>query len=179
MKLPKKQIIYGLVLAAAGAAYAIDAAFFGPPSPAHGTPLSPEGTPGGSVKESAGGGVGAADAPEHLLTTRLQKWAANHPSSLSEMPDVFQAPAIAKPILIAAPLPVLEDPSVLFSRKHRLIAIVLNGDGGYALVDGRVLRVGQSIDGALLIGLTRREARFTSADRTFDMPLTADVHADR
>jgi hypothetical protein len=179
MKLSKKQIIYGSVLAAAGVAYAIDAAFFGPPAAARAAQVSAEGAATTSSKPIADE-IAPLAGPEHLLTSRLQKWATDHSSSLAEMSDVFQPPVVAKPTVVtSAHQTPPEDPILAFNRRHRLIAIVLDGSAGYALIDGQVLRIGQTVDGAKLIGLTRRQAQFSNAGRTFDVPLTADVVPDR
>jgi hypothetical protein len=182
MKLSKKQVIYGLLLAAAGVAYAIDAAFFGPPAAARANQAAGDASAISAAKPATGEAT-AVDEPEHALTSRLQKWASDNSTSLADMPDVFQPPVITKPVPVAAvPPPPPEDPAVAFNRQHRLIAIVLDGEGGYALIDGRVLRIGQLLDGTKLIGLTRQRARFATSDRTFDVPLTpltADVRVDQ
>ena len=180
MKLSKKQIMYGSVLAAAGVAWAIDAAFFGPPAAAGAAQTTTDGSVAAATKQVAGD-VAVGDGAEHLLTMRLQKWATDHSASLSDMSDVFQPPVVAKPSVVQS-LPQTqpaEDPALVFNRRHRLIATVLDGAGGYALIDGQVLRVGQAIDGAQLIGLTPRQARFSSADRTFYVQLTSDVASNQ
>jgi hypothetical protein len=178
MKLSKKQIIYGSVLALAGVAWVIDAAFFGPPTAA--SAAQSDADPAAVGAKSVAGQVVVADGSEHLLTMRLQKWSTDHSTELSEIPDVFQPTPKAAPTVVATPQTrPAEDKALVFNRQHRLIAIVLEGAGGYALIDGRVLRVGQVIDDAELIGLTPRLARFSAQGRLFDMPLTADVSNDR
>ena len=180
MTLSKKQIIYGSVLAVAGIAWVIDAAFFGPPPAAHAANVASDGAAATGTKQGPAEAL-IVDGPEHLLTTRLQKWAIDHSTPLSEMSDVFQPPAVTKPVVekLLSRIQPAEDPALAFNRRHRLLAIVLDGTGGYALIDGRVLRVGQAIDDAKLIGLTRRQARFSAAGRLFDVALTPDVPPDR
>jgi hypothetical protein len=181
MKLSMKQIIYGSLLAAAGVAWAIDAAFFGPPAAAHAAPPAPDSSTNAAAKPNAGE-VAVGDGPEHLLTTRLQNWAVEHSTTLGEMSDVFQPPVAIKPVTVVVARPQTqpaEDPAVVFNRQHRLIAIVLDSGGGYALIDGRILRVGQAIGEEKLIGLSRGRARFISGDRMFEVPLTPDVGLDQ
>ena len=49
-----------------------------------------------------------------------------------------------------------------FREKHKLLAVMLSGRGGIALLDGKPLRPGQSIDGFKLSELHERSAVFTS-----------------
>lgn len=175
MKLSRKQIIYGSILTAAGIAWGIDAAFVGPPAPAHGGQLAPEKSEA-RVPQQETDEKTFPDNSEHVLTARLHTWAARQAKAPDEILDVFQSKSKPKPVVVTAATETRPaDPSIAFVRRHRLIAVVLDASGGYALIDGQMLQVGQGIDGARLIGLKRGEARFTTAGQVFSLPLTPDV----
>jgi hypothetical protein len=55
-----------------------------------------------------------------------------------------------------------------FAASHRLTAIVLNGEegGGFAVVDGKILHLGATLDGLTLRSLTRQVAIFEGAGVT-------------
>ena len=175
MKLSKKQMIYGSLLAAAGVAWAIDAAFFETPQIAQGAQAANE--PASVALKAAAVDVPAGGSSEHLLTTRLQHWGAGRAIAIKELPDVFQRPLVIKPVALQPPAQTrpASDPAATFRQRHHVIAIVLDSTGGFALIDGNVVRIGQTLDGAKLVHLSRRNASFSSSGILFDVPLTEDV----
>jgi hypothetical protein len=69
------------------------------------------------------------------------------------------------------PPPVKAEPARDFARGHRLTSVLLAGEGGSAVVDGRFLRLGQEIDGHKLVRLTADAAFFQSGDECVELKL--------
>ncbi len=49
-----------------------------------------------------------------------------------------------------------------FGQKHKLTAVMGSGSGGYAIVDGKCVRVGTQFDGMKLVSVANRSAYFES-----------------
>jgi len=64
----------------------------------------------------------------------------------------------------AAPEPETPSPAEAFRKGHALTAVIMTRSGGSAVVNGRVVRMGQAVDGFTLLRLTRRSAVFASKD---------------
>ena len=76
---------------------------------------------------------------------------------LASMADPFQVPAAWLPDDAGGVIQELIDPiAETFRATHRLNAVMAHQQGGYAIVDGRRLRIGQEIDGFELIEIRVR-----------------------
>lgn len=58
-----------------------------------------------------------------------------------------------------------------FSHQHNLLAVMRSSRGGLAIVDGKTVRPGQSIDSFELVRVTEHAAVFRAAGRTVELPL--------
>ena len=154
MKISKKQKIYGSVLGAALVAWGVDAMFFeSPETPnreAASAAVAPkvEVTPEPAAATAAP--VVAQEDSQQWLGSRLREWSEKNPDATDQVRDIFSPPAswgLQKPV---APPPspgkVAED----FRREHHLTAVVLGQSGGSAVIDGRLLHIGQSVGGCRL-----------------------------
>ena len=64
----------------------------------------------------------------------------------------------------AAPAAPVADSADRFVREHKLTSVLIDADGGIAVVNDKVLRVGQEIDGYRLVRLAPGTALFTGGD---------------
>jgi hypothetical protein len=67
----------------------------------------------------------------------------------------------AGPVTQAAPVD-LTNPAEVFKAAHRLTAVLFTERGRHAVVDGKMIMPGQSIDGFTLISVTHDTAVFRS-----------------
>ena len=88
----------------------------------------------------------------------------------SQSRDLFRAPATWGPRITHAPAPAqvtdLTGPAVEFERSHRLTAVLLSGRERHAVVDGKMVKPGQAIDGFTLISVSHDTAIFRSGAAT-------------
>jgi len=66
------------------------------------------------------------------------------------------------------------DPGALFARGHQLTAVVLDGSQSYVLIDDRLLRPGQDIDGFRLVSVEDRSALFERAGTRVSLELVEE-----
>ena len=82
------------------------------------------------------------------------------------MPESWLADAqqddTAEPAAIAAPRVA-----------HRLLAVMVNRNGGHAIIDGKCLLVGQARDGMRLISVTKDSAVLETGGRRITLKLDA------
>ncbi len=57
---------------------------------------------------------------------------------------------------------------------HRLVAVMVDGQGGMAIIDGRCLRVGQTMDGFTLVRLGKNSAVLQANGRKVELTLDRD-----
>jgi len=73
------------------------------------------------------------------------------------------------------PEPEVSEPQVSaatqFAEQHTLTSVILTSSGGSAVIDGKVVPVGQAIDGFRLIRLTHSSAVFEAGDETVELRL--------
>lgn len=62
-----------------------------------------------------------------------------------------------------------------FAATHRLTAVMGTGPGGYAIIDGKCLRVGQELDGMRLTSVGDRTAVFESGPLKVELQVQLDV----
>jgi hypothetical protein len=68
------------------------------------------------------------------------------------------SPAWTKDLGPAAPSSPQQDKAEQLKMDHQLVAVMMAGEGGYAIVDGKCLRIGQVLDGFTLISVTDKSA---------------------
>lgn len=141
--------------------------------------------------------VEVALTDEKTLPRRMEKLAAERQLSADHMRDAFLAPASwqlvesPKPAPTAAPAgrPAPDQPespaesaASAFERTYRLSTVLLNNQGGMAIVastDGasksRVIIVGQSLDGFTLDRVTATSAVFSQGEQTATLSLPLDA----
>jgi hypothetical protein len=168
MKLQKKHIIYGGILAAALLAWGVDAMFFEPsstssPETAAAASLLPSNAPSGpSVAATA-----AKAFEPQWLSRKLRDWSANNLVDPQNVRDAFALPSSWSWLRSAAPTTApAARPAEDFGREHHLTAVMVSGKNASALVDGRLLRIGESIGGCRLIEASKGRADFITPDGT-------------
>jgi hypothetical protein len=160
MPIQKKHKIYAALVAAALVAWVIDAMFFGPSESS--TPsAAAAATVARPNAESAPAAVPPSARPEafqeHVtqwLGAQLRAWSEKNPDAIDQVHDMFSTPAswVSQRPVPTPPAPgkVAED----FQREHHLTAVVLGASGGSAVIDGRLLRVGQTVGGCRLTAVS-------------------------
>jgi hypothetical protein len=113
------------------------------------------GTPVADPPEVPAGSISTARA---AIADRLEQVAARRGFDLEHVPDAFAPP---KSWLL------VEDPdgprttrmtAAEFEATRALTGVMAVGDGGYAIIDGRMLFIGQELDGFELIAVSERAA---------------------
>lgn len=99
---------------------------------------------------------------EASLAQRLSEMANKlNTTETTTFRDVFR-PANVSPAMLAAPSADRTSPD-RFVQLHRLSTVSPNGQGGgVAIVDGKMMQIGQTLDGYKLTSLTRTSATFDS-----------------
>lgn len=167
MKLGKKQATYGAVLGLAAVAFVIDRMCFSPENAGAATTPAAVEKPAPGEAPAATPVVAASSAesvPAGWFAERLR--AATSDSTQSAR-DVFSMPACWRPAPKAAVGPVATSaapkPQLFgetFRHEHHLVAVMIEAGSGRAVVDGKLISVGASIDGFRLVSLSRQVARF-------------------
>jgi hypothetical protein len=67
-----------------------------------------------------------------------------------------------------------EEAALAFVAKHRLISTVVNGKNPNAMVDGRLLRIGEELDGFRLVSITKQSACFELAGTRAELKFRAE-----
>lgn len=167
MKLGKKEAAYGAVLGLAAVAFVIDRMFFSPDDAGAATPHASVEKPAAHEAQAAAPVAATASSesiPAGWLAERLR--AATSGTDQSSR-DVFAVPACWRPApkvavapvaAVAAPKPKLFGET--FRREHHLVAVMIEAGRGRAVVDGKLVTVGDAIDGFRLVSLSRQAARF-------------------
>lgn len=109
------------------------------------------------------------------ISQRLATATGNRPLELADMKDVFQ-PWDNAPVLVN-PTDVVKDPEgtsvAAFTSRHSLQAVLVGADGRQAVIDGKVLKVGQRLDGFELVNVGERSVLLVSVRGTkvtFELP---------
>ena len=127
-------------------------------------------------KSASSGGSTVATGAEHTavgpdLSVRLRALGERMRLD-SHSRDLFRAPAswapktAVMPLATTAPVADPGSPAGEFERSHRLTAVLLSGRQRHAVVDGKMVRPGQAIDGFMLISVTHDTAVFRSGAAT-------------
>lgn len=182
MKVSKKQKIYAAVLGVGLCAFGADRLFSGPDAAL----ASPEFPKMPHAKLAA---LPAA-ADETLSATanvadHLQAYADEQHLSLSSVNNAFKpgtawAGPTSKDKQNVEDRPKVDEAALkaqAFKENHKLMAVVVSQHGG-AVVNGRLLRVGQAIDGFRLLSVTKHSAQFKAGSVKVELALpVADLSA--
>jgi len=164
-------VVDRLVLAPSATGPQPAAAAESPPGPAAAAtqpPTGPEAPPTAAETDPASPSAGPPPLASRLAAAaerfsldpeRLRDGFAPAPSWLAELTE----PPPSEPAE-AAPEPETPSPAEAFREGHALTAVIMTQRGGSAVVNGRVVRLGQTVDGFTLVRLTRRSAVFASED---------------
>jgi len=170
MKVAKKYIAYMTVLGMAGAAWGIDHAFFSPALASAVVVPSPEQPI--AVASAAASSIDAAPASPNWLAERLRS-AAGGSLNAANLRDAFSPSSR----WVAEQRPTLgqreEQIADNFRHAHRVVAVMTDNKGGRALINDRILRVGQAIDGFQLVILDHRSAYFSGHGVQVTLPVGA------
>jgi hypothetical protein len=171
MKLTKKHRIYGGALLACLGILAADRAFFAPASASAGPVVAPQAIAPTMVESSSTAPAAAIDlvGAQAAVARRLDAAGATAALDGRAMPSAFQIPgswvaaepqppAEIKPLADTAP----PDPVAEFIAAHRLTAVMAAGERGYAIINGELLYVGQTMGGFTLIEVDHRAAVLAS-----------------
>ncbi len=120
--------------------------------------------------------LAAVRKPEDTLASRLAVVAETQSLDVENMNDAMRAPAHWFPVEGAAPPVVVEatgshEAALKFRSTHQLNAVMANADGGYAIVNGRPLRIGQEITGFTLVEVRARSVVFENAGSIVELRL--------
>lgn len=163
-----KYYVYGAVLGIAVIVLVADRAMRQAPAPAEAsdsaaaTPQRP--TPARTTSPPSSAAPMAEKASAHVDGSIKSQWLRDLPE-VPEVRDLF-AMARSKPPETDEQASGQEgrendpDPSVSFADAHRLHATFQDGRVSYAVIDGRMIQVGQSIDGFRLESVSAYQATF-------------------
>jgi hypothetical protein len=185
MLIEKKHKIYAGLIGAALAAWAVDANFL---RPGEAGPQAAAGASAPKQQDQPALSLAAPHAPEDAAVTskwladRLTVWGRQNSSDAERQRDVFAAPQSWSRQLTA---PVATQPTnttaLSFQRDHHIAAVIVNSKGGSILIDGRLVRVGQSIGGCKLTAVGPGRADFVTPDgQQFRMTVASEPnYSDR
>ena len=171
MKLTKERKLYVGILALAGIGLLVDRLFLAPED----APSNPSSAAAAAIptrppvvvpSASTGAAKPAESAGRPSCADRLAKVGRSLPADLSDLRDAFRPSAAwCAAIKTAAPSPSPQQPDKpTFGQQHQLTAVVVDGKGGKAIVDGRCLEVGDQLDGFTLVSVGTKTAVFTNGD---------------
>jgi hypothetical protein len=177
MTLSRQQKIYIGIVSVAALALALDRTVF-KPSAAVATSMD-EYAVDATNESAADSAADALRAAEKSLANRLRTLSSERGIDPLQVRDVFDAKwteALTEP---AAPT-ADNSHALKFMQSHRLTAIMGTGSAGYAVIDGKCLRVNQAIDGYKLSAVTSRSAVLQSMEsgEEFEYPLTLEPATD-
>ncbi len=160
MKLSKKYTAYATILGLAVTAYGIDCAFFGP-KPAEAVAVAADEPVGVSASDTVAPAAEPHIAPAPGVADQLRTLSGNGNIELPKLRNAFSPSS--KWIAEKQPEAALprEQFAESFRHAHRVVAIMTDKKGARAIVDDRLLRVGQSIDGFQLTSVDHRSACFS------------------
>jgi len=164
MELTKERKVYLAILATAGAVLAADQLLSTGPRSADASERAsePADTPPAAADDPVADQSPPASEPvgsENVLAdwnerARHALDAVRSDDGAPDAADALNPPS--RPDQAAQPA----DPADGFARRHRLTAILVGEGRGVAMIDGRPVRVGESLDGLVLVALEDRAAVF-------------------
>lgn len=118
------------------------------------------------------------------LAERMHAMAEVERLDLADAKDVFRPPVEWVGNLAATPqadhstVVAGPDPVASFRERHHLIAVLKSSKGGMAILDGKSVRPGQTVDGFKLVRIEENAAVFEANGRTVDMQLPLNAQLD-
>ncbi len=180
MKLSMARKVYLAILAAAAAALLADRLLVGydetPEQARASVGPSRPGAPAAAERPTSSPVGAAGPSGPASLADRLKKAAGEAGLDPDSAADAF-APSelwLAQPEEAQAGKN-LPTPGEVFATGHRLSSVVLAGEGGWAIVNGKIVRLGERIDGFDLVELTRSSAVFQAGQERVELKLPAEA----
>ena len=183
MTLTKKHKLYLALLALAIVGFMVDRLFLSSgvasPKQAKAAPTAPATvapavtTVVSLVASTPAAGKSEASGDSAIVADRLKALAKTLNLDPTEVRDAFK-PSEDWTMSAPPPEPVAaSQPKARadFARHHKLTAVLLSKAGGCAVVNGKVVEVGQELDGYRLVGLEANSATFKSADDRVELGL--------
>lgn len=171
MTIRRQKAFVGLLIVGIGA-LAVDRVFLRAPQTASAEAPASLRAPSSPVAAAPGQPQPANPATAPLSERLRQMQAADQPR-LAKLRDIFTLTAsfAAQPAQDAA---AKVDPIEQFRRSHRVTATLLNGQRSQAMVDGRFVTLGQSVDGFRLVSMNAQSATFESTDGQAVLPVATE-----
>jgi len=180
MTLSRSRKIVLAILAVAATALLVDRLVLAPSAsgPKHArAAATADGTPAGTSATSSPAPPTAPGAdPGPRLADRLRTIAQDAELDPDALRDGF-VPAAAWLEELVEPPPEPEppepqaSPATQFAQRHTLTSVILTSRGGSAVIDGKVVPMGQVLDGFRLTRLTRQSAVFEAAGEEVELRL--------
>ena len=162
MTLPVKHKVYGAVLVVGAIAVGVDRALILPDEAAagrlpseHYAVAQPSTTPEATPPERPAWSISTARA---AIADRLEEVAATRRFDLQRVPNAFVPPKSWEVAQTRETVPAGRVAAETFELTHTLTGVMASGDGGYAIIDGKTLFMGQELDGFELIRVSQRSA---------------------
>lgn len=115
-------------------------------------PNTPDQSPAAPPRQSR-------ETVQESLACRLKAISEADGFDSAKVRDAFcLSPAWTKDLGPAAPSSPEKDKAEQLKMDHQLMAVMVGREGGYAIVDGKCLRIGQALDGFTLISVTEKSA---------------------
>ncbi|MGE5607761.1 MAG: hypothetical protein ACM359_00760 [Bacillota bacterium] len=170
MKLSRERAIYLTVLGVGVSALALSQVLFPTaPSSAAGASVDAAASakgytiprPSGNTQPPSSANANTTACP---VAEQLRSYHRVHSKDITSIRDVFQTPAaLDRSAQVAEKTPVnTPDPVDRFKQEHSLTGVMVANRQGKAIVDGKTLLVGQSLDGFKLMTVTQQVAVFES-----------------
>jgi hypothetical protein len=162
MKLTVKHKIAGALCVLGLIAVAVDRVFILPDQAAADRPPSEHyavvkrSSPSDETPEVAP--VGSISTARAAIADRLERVAERHAFDLDRVPNAFAPPKSWIVETVRKGAGSSRVTAEMFEATHVLTGVMAAGDGGYAIIDGRTLFIGQTLDGFELISVSQRSA---------------------
>jgi len=169
MRIQKKHKVYAGLVGTALAAWAVDAMFLRPETGRPSAAAAAASPQSAEVIEKPPASGDDATVANQWLADRLAVWSRENPAAQNRTRDVFGAPlSWARQLAAPSTQPVTAS-ATIFKRDHHIAAVILDPRGGTIrsgsiMIDGRLVRVGQSIGGCRLVAVSQGRAAFIAAD---------------
>jgi hypothetical protein len=160
MKVTKQQKILGAVLLLGAALLTADRLFVLEKSEPAKPATASEYTLAGAAARTVASAPGPATNPSGSVAQRLR----NAGQSVADKPakDAF-APGAAWKQPVAETTKEVDNSNEIFKQSHRLTGVLTSSSGqAHAMVDGKIVAVGQIINGYRLVSISGRSATFES-----------------
>lgn len=164
MKLTTRHKLGAVVCILGGLAVGIDRLFILPQEAAAERPPGEQSAPvvttgTANTPEIPAGSISTARA---AIADRLEQLAQRRGFDLERVPDAFSPPTAWLVDVDPDGPRTTRMTAAEFEATHPLAGVMAVGDGGYAIIEGRMLFIGQELDGFTLIKVGQRSALFES-----------------